>query len=34
MGNTRVARIIDAPGLPESEAAFCLTERGVEDPVE
>nr|MDO8085121.1 DNA repair and recombination protein RadA [Candidatus Sigynarchaeum springense] len=30
-GDTRIARIIDAPGLPEAEAAFRLTEKGVQD---
>lgn len=31
-GNQRVARIIDSPYLPEQEAFFKITERGVEDP--
>jgi len=30
-GELRVARLIDAPHLPESEAVFRITERGVED---
>ncbi|MBD3188491.1 DNA repair and recombination protein RadA [Candidatus Bathyarchaeota archaeon] len=29
--DTRVAKMIDAPGLPESEAAFRITEKGIED---
>jgi len=31
-GNTRVARLIDSPCLPEGEASFEITERGIEDP--
>jgi len=30
-GNKRVARVIDSPNLPESEAVFSLTAKGVED---
>jgi len=30
-GETRVAKIVDAPGLPETEAAFKITEQGIED---
>ena len=30
-GELRVARLIDSPHLPESEAIFRITERGVED---
>jgi len=30
-GNKRVARLIDSPCLPEGEAIFEITERGVED---
>ncbi|MEX2681985.1 MAG: DNA repair and recombination protein RadA [Candidatus Sigynarchaeota archaeon] len=30
-GDTRFARIIDAPGLPEAEISFRLTEKGVQD---
>ncbi|MHA1983662.1 MAG: DNA repair and recombination protein RadA [Candidatus Hodarchaeales archaeon] len=30
-GNARIARIIDSPELPESEAVFHLTNNGVED---
>nr|MDO8113968.1 DNA repair and recombination protein RadA [Candidatus Sigynarchaeota archaeon] len=30
-GETRVAKIIDAPGLPEAEAVFKITEKGIED---
>ncbi len=29
--NTRIARLIDSPNLPEGEAVFKLTEKGVED---
>jgi DNA repair protein RadA len=31
-GNKRVARLIDSPCLPEGEALFEITERGIEDP--
>ncbi len=31
-GNRRIARIVDAPHLPESEAVFAITEVGVRDP--
>jgi DNA repair protein RadA len=30
--NTRIARVIDSPCLPESSARFKISERGVEDP--
>ncbi len=30
-GNTRIARLIDSPNLPEGEAVFRLTEKGLED---
>ncbi len=30
--NTRVAKIIDSPYLPEKEVSFRITEKGVEDP--
>jgi len=30
-GNTRLAKIIDSPYLPESEARFRISERGIED---
>lgn len=30
-GDTRVAKVIDAPGLPESEAVFKITDKGIED---
>jgi DNA repair protein RadA len=30
-GNVRIARIIDSPYLPESECAFVINERGIED---
>jgi len=30
-GNKRVARIIDSPNLPESEAVFSLTTKGIEE---
>lgn len=29
--NTRIARLIDAPNLPEGEAVFKLSEKGIED---
>jgi len=29
--NTRIAKIIDSPSLPEREARFIITEKGVED---
>jgi len=31
-GNRRIARIVDAPHLPESEAVFAITEAGIRDP--
>jgi len=30
-GDTRVAKVIDSPYLPENEAQFIITEKGVED---
>jgi len=30
-GEMRVARLIDSPSLPESEAAFAVTEQGIKD---
>lgn len=30
-GNKRIARLIDAPDLPEAEALFAITEKGIED---
>jgi len=30
--NTRLARVIDSPSLPEISARFRITERGIEDP--
>lgn len=30
-GNKRIARVIDAPHLPEGEAVFAITEDGIED---
>lgn len=30
-GNRRIARIVDSPWLPESEAVFTITENGIED---
>lgn len=33
-GETRVAKMIDAPGLPESEATFKITEKGIENEEE
>jgi DNA repair protein RadA len=32
--NTRLARVIDSPSLPEVKVRFAITERGVEDPEE
>lgn len=29
--NTRICRLIDAPSLPEGEAVFIVTEKGIED---
>lgn len=31
-GGTRIARLIDAPDLPEAEAVFVITEEGIKDP--
>ncbi len=31
-GNRRIARIVDAPHLPESEAVFVITDAGIRDP--
>ena len=31
-GRQRIARVIDAPHLPDAEAVFVITERGIEDP--
>ena len=31
-GRVRVARVVDAPHLPEAEAVFAITEAGVRDP--
>ena len=31
-GGTRIARMIDAPNLPEAEAVFRITEEGIRDP--
>lgn len=31
-GNRRIARVIDAPHLPETEAVFVITEAGIRDP--
>jgi len=33
-GNKRIARIVDAPHLPEGEAIFIITEEGIKDPEE
>jgi DNA repair protein RadA len=30
-GNKRIARVVDAPHLPEGEAVFAITEDGIED---
>jgi len=29
---TRIARMVDAPNLPEAEAIFKITEEGIKDP--
>ena len=31
-GNKRIARIVDAPHLPEGEAVFVITDEGIRDP--
>ena len=31
-GNKRIARVVDAPHLPEGEAVFIITEEGIRDP--
>uniref|UniRef100_A0A7C2V951 DNA repair and recombination protein RadA n=1 Tax=Ignisphaera aggregans TaxID=334771 RepID=A0A7C2V951_9CREN len=31
-GNRRIARIVDAPHLPEGEVVFMITEEGIRDP--
>jgi len=31
-GETRICKIYDSPNLPESEAAFAITEKGIDDP--
>ena len=33
-GNTRIARIIDSPNLPEGEAVYVITPEGIRDPEE
>jgi DNA repair protein RadA len=33
-GDLRIARLIDSPHLPEGEAIFKVTERGIEDAEE
>ncbi len=33
-GNKRIARVVDAPHLPESETVFVITEWGIRDPEE
>ena len=30
-GEQRIAKVVDAPNLPESEAVFCITEGGITD---
>ncbi len=30
--NTRIARLVDSPGLPEGEAVFKITNEGIRDP--
>lgn len=31
-GNKRIARVVDAPHLPEGETVFAITEWGIRDP--
>jgi len=31
-GNKRIARVVDAPHLPEGEAVFAITDEGIRDP--
>ena len=31
-GNKRIARIVDAPHLPEGETVFMITDYGITDP--
>ena len=33
-GNTRIARIIDSPNLPEGEAVYIIAPEGIRDPEE
>jgi len=33
-GNTRIARMIDSPNLPEGECVFMITPEGIKDPKE
>ncbi|MFH0928927.1 MAG: DNA repair and recombination protein RadA [Candidatus Aenigmatarchaeota archaeon] len=33
-GNTRIARIVDSPNLPEGEAVYIITPDGIRDPEE
>lgn len=33
-GNKRIARVVDAPHLPEGEAVFMIVDEGIRDPVE
>ena len=33
-GNTRIARVIDSPNLPEGEAVYVITPEGIRDPEE
>lgn len=33
-GNRRIARVVDAPHLPESEEVFVITEEGIRDPTD
>lgn len=30
--NTRISRLVDSPGMPEGEAVFKITEKGIVDP--
>lgn len=33
-GNKRIARVVDAPHLPEGEEVFAITEEGIRDPTD
>ena len=33
-GEQRICKIYDSPNLPESEAVFAISEKGIDDPYE